>query len=70
MELAYARCNKVRDFLVKMGINPKRIRLAVVADNEPKHTGTDPLLEKENSRVEVNLLDELTDQSRETAVQQ
>ncbi len=57
-DLAYARCESVMDFLVKQGINPKRIRIAVAADNEPVHIGSDPLLQKENSRVEIFMLNE------------
>ncbi len=66
-ELAYARCAKVQDYLVKLGIDSKRIRLDVVADNEPKHIGNDPLLEKENSRVEIVLLDQLAEDTSGTS---
>ncbi len=59
-DLAYARCCHVRDFLVKLGIDPRRIRVNVAADNEPKHIGNDPLLLKENDRVEITMLNELT----------
>ncbi len=65
-ELAYTRCTKVQDYLVKLGINSKRINLNVVADHEPKHIGNDPLLEKENSRVEIVLLDQLAEDSEGT----
>lgn len=58
-DLAYARCLVVKDALIGLGIDPRRIRLSVAADNEPRHTGSDPLLRKENPRVEVFLLDEL-----------
>ena len=57
-DLAYARCAQVMDYLTKLGINPKRIRVAVAGDKEPKHIGADPLLRKQNSRVEIFLLDE------------
>ncbi len=57
--LAYARCQAVMDYFVQLGIDPRRIRLSVAADNEPRHTGSDPLLLKENARVEIYLLDEL-----------
>ncbi len=57
-ELAYARCANVRDFLVKLGINPKRLRIAVAGDNEPMHLGTDPLEQKKNDRVNISMLNE------------
>jgi chemotaxis protein MotB len=59
-DLAYDRSRRVMQFLIKVGINPKRIRIAVAADNEPKHVGIDPLLRKENDRVEICMLNELT----------
>ena len=60
-DLAYARCFKVMEFLVEMGIDPRRIRIQVAAANEPVHTGYDELLRKKNARVEVFVLDELTE---------
>jgi len=66
-DLAYARSNNVRQFLVKLGINPRRIRVAVAADNEPKHIGHDPLLLEENPRVEIFMLNELTEDLKGTA---
>jgi len=49
------------DFLVNhLGISPRRIRLSVAAENEPVHIGADPLLRRENPRVEVLMLNELT----------
>ena len=58
-DLAYARCQVVMEFLVKLGIERKRMRLTAAADNEPKHIGNDPLLLKENPRVEVFMLSQL-----------
>lgn len=58
-QLAYARCQAVMDYLVQQGIDRRRIRLSLAAYNEPRHTGSDPLLLKENARVEIYLLDEL-----------
>ena len=69
-ELAFARSSHAMDFLVKLGINPKRMRIAVAADNEPKHLGKDPLLQKENDRVEVYMIDELVDELQGTAEEQ
>ncbi|MBI1247369.1 OmpA family protein [bacterium] len=60
-DLAYARCNAVKEFLVSLGIDEKRLRIAVSGKNEPFHIGTDPLLLKQNPRVEVFLLDEVID---------
>ena len=57
-DLAYARCRETRAYLVKLGINSKRIRVAVAAANELRHTGNDPILGRENSRVEVFMLTE------------
>ena len=60
-DLAYARSRNTRDYLVEMGIDPKRIRLAVAGANEPLHIGTDRLKLRRNPRVEVFLLDEAVD---------
>ena len=64
-DLAYDRCRKVMQFLIKLGIDPKRLRLAVAADNEPVHEGVDPRLRKENPRVEVFMLNELAGTAEE-----
>jgi chemotaxis protein MotB len=60
-DLGYARCSKVREVLVRLGVNPKRISMRVAGPNEPIHTGYDPLLRKRNARVEVFLLDEMAE---------
>jgi chemotaxis protein MotB len=60
-DLAYARCVAVMDCLVQLGVDPERIRIGVAADNEPVATGPDPALRKQNDRVEVLMLDELTE---------
>ena len=60
-DLAYARCRQVMQFLTGAGIDPRRIRLGVAAANEPTHRGQDPLLGRENSRVEVIMLGEVPD---------
>lgn len=57
-DLAYARSRKVMEYLVLQGIPSRRIRLSVAGSNEPAHQGNDPLLLRENSRVQVSLLDE------------
>jgi chemotaxis protein MotB len=56
--LAYQRCRVVMNHLAELGIEPRRFRMAVAADNEPVHLGTDPIEQKKNSRVEVVMLDE------------
>jgi chemotaxis protein MotB len=58
-DLAYDRCRKVMQFLIKLGIDPKRIRIVQAADNEPVHSGVDPRLQAQNPRVEVFMLNEL-----------
>lgn len=65
-DLAYARCMAVMDRLVKLGIEPKRIRVEVAADNEPLHVSPDPAMRKKNARVEVLLSDEMVDELRGT----
>ena len=55
------------NLLVKMGVEAKRIRMAAAADNEPVHIGNDPLLQKENSRVEIFMLNELVSDLKGTA---
>jgi chemotaxis protein MotB len=66
-DLAYRRCRNVMQFLVKLGIDPQRLRISVAAHNEPLHDGTDPQLQKENPRVEVFMLNELAHQPKGTA---
>lgn len=56
--LAYARCRAVADLLVSFGTDPKRIRLSAAAGYEPAYTGDDVHRRRENSRVEVFLLNE------------
>jgi chemotaxis protein MotB len=58
-DLAYARCRKTMKALIELGIDARRIRMGVAAGNEPLHFGGDPLLLKENSRVEVMMLGEV-----------
>jgi chemotaxis protein MotB len=60
-ELAFARARAVADELTALGIDPRRIRLGVSAGNEPTSPGDDPLVLRENSRVEMFLLNEFND---------
>ena len=54
--LAYERARNVSDYLIHLGIDPKRIRLSVSANNEPIDTTN----YRKNARVEISTLDELT----------
>jgi chemotaxis protein MotB len=65
-DLAYARCTVTMEYLVGLGIDARRFRLAVAGENEPRHIGNDPLLQRENPRVEVFMLNELTEDLRGT----
>ncbi len=58
-ELAYHRSHRVMEELAKLGIDPKRFRLSVAGENEPSQVADDPALLKDNSRVEIIMLDEL-----------
>ena len=59
-DLAYAECLRVMGKLVELGIEPERIRISVAAANEPLYTDPDPEKRKQNARVEIALLNELT----------
>jgi chemotaxis protein MotB len=58
LDLAYARCRAVGDFLQSHGVDPRRIRLGVAAENEPADTMSPPSFGERNSRVEIRLLNE------------
>jgi chemotaxis protein MotB len=65
--LTYARCNNTMQYLVSLGIDPRRIRIGVAAQFEPIYAGRDVLLLEKNSRVEVLMLNEsLEDRRAET----
>jgi flagellar motor protein MotB len=57
-DLAYARCRAVQEYLVAQGVDAQRIRLGVAAENEPLIDAADASRLKENSRVDVRLLNE------------
>jgi chemotaxis protein MotB len=57
-DLAYARCRAVQEHLVAQGVDSQRIRLGVAGENEPLEVAADSLRLKENSRVEIRLLNE------------
>jgi chemotaxis protein MotB len=58
LDLAYARCRAVRDYLQSHGIDPQRMRLGVAAENEPADSVSAPAYGEKNSRVEIRLLNE------------
>ncbi len=60
-DLAYARCRATMEKLVELGIDPRRIRLGVSADNEPKLRRDDSLVREQSGRVEVFMLNEILD---------
>lgn len=60
-DLAYQRCHEVLKFLVDLGIRPERLRVGVVAQYEPAYVTSDPVLLRQNSRVEIFMLNELID---------
>lgn len=66
-DLAYARCREVLRVAVAEGIDPKRLRLSVAGGNEPLYTGDDPRERRENSRVELFLLNEFAGNTEKTS---
>jgi chemotaxis protein MotB len=58
LELAYARCRAVRDYLMTLGIDPRRIRLSAAGEFEPLETDGDPVRMRQNSRVDIHWLNE------------
>lgn len=63
-DLAYERARNVMAYLVKEGISPKRIRLAVAADNEPLNSNLHSAGHNKNARVEIYMLNELVDSAK------
>lgn len=59
-DLAYARAYKVYEQLIKCGIEEKRLRLSLAAENEPQHISPTEEQRQKNARVEILMLDELT----------
>ena len=57
-ELAFARCQAVADYLQAHGVDSRRMRFAIAADNEPINAVNDPPYGEKNSRVEIRLLNE------------
>jgi chemotaxis protein MotB len=57
-DLADRRCHSTMKFLIEQGIDSNRMRLANAGMSEPLYNGTDLLRLRENSRVEIRLLEE------------
>ena len=60
-DMCFARCQRVREELQKLGIEPERIRLSQAEGNEPLAANLTPDELKLNSRVDVILLPDLAD---------
>ncbi len=60
-QLAYARAFNAMQYLIGLGVEPKRIRLAVAGQNEPLDTKPEEAARRRNARVEVYLLDQLSE---------
>ncbi|HJN10845.1 MAG TPA: OmpA family protein [Pirellulaceae bacterium] len=59
-DLAYARSRAVMQYLQDVvKIKPSRFRVSVAEANEPIHVGTDRAKLRQNSRVEVYMLNEV-----------
>ena len=63
-DVAYERARHVMTYLVKAGINPERIRLAVAADNEPLTNNVHITGRGKCARVEIHMLNELVDSAQ------
>lgn len=59
-DLAYARAFQVKQELVRLGVRENRIRLSLAAENEPRHISPSEERRRQNARVEIYLLNELT----------
>ncbi len=60
-QVSYARCQSAMNYLVEHGIAPERIRLSQGGAYEPFSIESDPSQRMYNSRVEVYVLNELTE---------
>lgn len=59
-DLAYTRAFKVKEELIRLGVKENRIRLSLAAENEPRYISPSEELRRQNARVEIYLLNELT----------
>ena len=59
--ITYARCMATMDFLIAKGVEPERFRLSQASSYEPLTISGDAANQQKNARVEVYLLDEITE---------
>lgn len=59
-ELCYVRCRSVMQYLVEQGIEAERVRLSQAGVHEPLSSSTDAVSLGRNARVDIVLLDELS----------
>ncbi len=57
-DLADRRCHSTMEFLIEQGVDPVRIRLANAGVSEPLYNGADAGRLRENSRVEIRLIED------------
>ena len=60
-DLAYARCRTVMEYLISLGIDPKRIRMSVAGNQEPGLPNQGDLPAGGTSRVEIFMLNEFVE---------
>ena len=59
-QVAYDRCRNTMQYLVEeLGIESRRVRLSLSADNEPLYVDADPIKLQRNPRVEIFMLEEV-----------
>lgn len=58
LDLCYMRARIVLEYLVKLGLDPKRVRLSLAGSNEPQHISTSGYDSSPEDRVEVMLMSE------------
>jgi chemotaxis protein MotB len=61
-KITYARCIATMDFLIAQGVEPERFRLSQAGSYEPLTIRGDAASLQKNARVEVYLLDEITEE--------
>jgi chemotaxis protein MotB len=59
--LAYTRCHRTLEFLVNSGLDPTQFRLGVAGEHEPANSAENPHRETLNERVEVLILNDLSE---------
>ena len=61
VELTFAKCRQMRDYLIDLGIEAERIQLHVATASAPGGTTDDPQLLNHDARVDVLLLGQFLD---------